>query len=103
MVEPISPQDLERRPEVSFPDFVLEAINGLITSKYRNGVAKFTQDEAVDAITANAPGFMGMERAEVFSKHYLDFEDVYRKQGWKVYFDRPGFNESYTATFTFSK
>jgi hypothetical protein len=46
---------------------------------------------------------MGMERAEVFSKHYLDFEDVYRKQGWKVYFDRPGFNESYTATFTFSK
>jgi ASC-1-like (ASCH) protein len=33
--------------------------------------------------------------------HWLDFEDIYRKQGWRVRCDVPGFNESYETYWEF--
>lgn len=35
-------------------------------------------------------------------QHWLNFEGAYRRAGWKVEFDKPGYNESYPATFKFT-
>ena len=33
----------------------------------------------------------------------MDIESIYRADGWGVYYDKPGYNETYTATFEFTK
>ena len=44
----------------------------------------------------------GLKRQDIFDNHWLDVEDLYRKNGWKVDYDKPGYNESYNAYFVFS-
>jgi hypothetical protein len=44
-----------------------------------------------------------LTRAFIFSKGYLNFEELYEAQGWKVVYDKPAYNESYKANFTFIK
>lgn len=38
---------------------------------------------------------------ELYKKHQLDIEEVYRKAGWVVSYDKPAYNENYDAIFTF--
>jgi hypothetical protein len=101
MVAPISPNEVEQMPEKAFPDFVLEAFNDVIQRNYRNGRAHFAFDEVVKEIVKRSP--KRLTKDQVYAKNYLDVEQVYRKQGWRVESDSPGFNESGTSTFTFSK
>lgn len=42
-------------------------------------------------------------RQFIFDKHWLDIEDTYRKAGWNVEYDKPGYCENYDAYFVFSK
>lgn len=95
-IEPIRPQDAKKQ----LPATVIGAINNLIEQCLAGNVATFTQDEAVAALLA---ADASLTRERIFSEHLLDFEDVYRAQGWKVIFDKPGYNESYKASFTFTK
>lgn len=37
----------------------------------------------------------------MLDREHLDVEDVYRAAGWEVTYDKPGYNETYDATFTF--
>jgi hypothetical protein len=46
---------------------------------------------------------MGVSRQEVFDNQWLDIEDIYREAGWKVSYDKPAYNETYKAYFTFSR
>lgn len=54
-------------------------------------------DKAIELIQFE----LGLSRQEIFDNRLLDVEDVFRSQGWKVEYDKPGYNESYPATFTF--
>ena len=40
---------------------------------------------------------------EVYDRNLLDVEDAYRKLGWKVAYDKPGYNEAYEGTYQFKK
>ena len=40
---------------------------------------------------------------KVFKNKWLDVEEVYRKAGWKVEYDKPGYCEDYEAYFVFEK
>ncbi len=42
-------------------------------------------------------------RAVVFAKGWLEVEDIYRKAGWKVKYDKPAYSENYPATFKFER
>ena len=33
----------------------------------------------------------------------MDFEDLYRKSGWSVSYDKPAYNENYDAFLIFNK
>lgn len=46
---------------------------------------------------------MDLLRGDVFERGYLDIEETYRKAGWSVVYDKPGYNETYDAFYTFTR
>ena len=100
-VLPITPEQAEEQQLNSIPDFVIEAVNGLIVKKYRREAkcAVLRQDEIIEAIQ----NVEFVERDVIIKNRWLDFEDLYRQAGWSVDYDTPGYNESYTPVFTFTK
>lgn len=111
-VKPIGPEDVARAKTQTFPDEVIEAFNELIAAGYTGGRSAVRQEDAVNLImdkmdAKNTPpigsGHRKHLRNEIFAKGWLNVEEIYRAQGWKVVYDKPGFNESYPATFEFSR
>jgi hypothetical protein len=100
LIKPISPDNIASAKADIFPDYVIESVNELIAANFSAGSANFTQDEVIDAIMSKAGD---LTRAFIFSKGYLNFEELYEAQGWKVVYDKPAYNESYKANFTFIK
>jgi len=104
MVSPITPSDIAAIKAETIPGFVIEAFNREITKKYSNGAARVFESAVVDAIMATAPlahDGKPMYRQRVYEEGWLDVEPLFRKIGWVVEYDRPGYNESYSAYFIF--
>lgn len=101
MIKPLSPDEADEAKAAAIPDFVIEAINGILATGKRN----FTQDEAILAIQKAYSIENGRKppRDRVFKEGWLDFEPIFRKAGWRVVYDKPGYCEDYAANFTFSK
>ncbi len=93
----LSPQEVLERKQDTTPELVLETVNRLLTEKITvDGRARIKQDEIMAILVEG-----GLNRREIFDKHWLDFEDRYRAAGWEVKYDKPGYNESYDAYFEF--
>ncbi|MBI2120170.1 MAG: hypothetical protein HYT94_00935 [Parcubacteria group bacterium] len=95
-VSPIKPGDIAKVKKTIFPDKVFEAFNELIVAHFSNGLSTIKQDDIVELMVKK-----GLERNQIFNNHWLDVEEVYRDEGWKVEYDKPAHCESYPATFTF--
>ncbi len=93
---PISPSDIPAAKAEHIPEDVFEIVNGLLAANFTAGRALFYQDDILAALEAK-----GHDRQDVFDKGYLNFEEAYRAQGWKVEYDKPAYNESYRAHFIF--
>jgi hypothetical protein len=100
LTKPISPNEIAGAKSGVFPDFVIEAVNELITENYTSGRARFTQDDVITKILSKTDY---CTREWIFAKGWLNFEEIYEAQGWEVVYDKPGYNESYKANFTFTK
>ena len=98
-VRPLSPKNVQQEKNLSIPDEVIEVFNALIAENWNGTSAKVTQDEALARIVA----VLEIPREHVFQLKYMDVEDIYRREGWHVDYDKPGYNESYGAYFVFSK
>lgn len=96
--KPITPKEIGSKN--SFPEEVIDAFNELIP---KNG-GIVMQNEVIDLIISKMQA-NGKEvsREDVFKNRWLDVEAVYRKAGWKVEYDKPGYNETYEASFSFRK
>lgn len=100
MVTPIKPSEVAAKKQTILPPEVIEAWNCLIAQKYSGGVARIEQKEIITAIKK----VMNLNDAKrIFTEDWLEIEDIYREAGWKVEYDRPGYDEDYEPTFTFSK
>lgn len=97
MTKPISPMECAAKKLEAIPDAVIEAFNTLIAARFDGRESGFRQSEIVEAITKA----MCIPIAEVFQKGYLDVEEVYRKAGWIVKYDSPGFNETFSPYYRF--
>jgi len=97
-VSPIKPNEIAGRKEETFPDAVLESFNQLIAEKFSGNSATIEQDDVLKLMVDK-----GLDRDEIFRRGWLDVEDVYRAAGWHVEYDKPGYNETYPATFTFRR
>jgi hypothetical protein len=99
MSEPISPDDVVKEKELAIPEDVFRVVNELIVENWHGSSASFCQDEIVKRLKA----IEGFPAHDIFNKGWLDFEPVYRRRGWIVEYDKPGYNETYPATFEFRK
>jgi len=98
MSGPIRPEDIPSEKVQSFPESVFEAFNELIVANIVDGRAMFTQENVIELMQKR-----GLDRREIFDNGWLNVEEVYREAGWTVAYDKPGYNETYSATFTFRK
>lgn len=99
-IEPIKPNDVIDEKLKSIPPEVIESFNEIIVEKFNGTESTFKQD---DVITKILNKLTNINKSDIFNKHWLDVEEIYRKIGWKVEYDKPGYNESYAANFTFKK
>lgn len=100
MIKPISPNEVLENKKTIFPDFVLESFNHLITKNFKGNKAVVRQCDVIEHILKINPD---IDRNYIFNNELLDVEDIYRSEGWDVYYDKPAYCENYEPTFTFSK
>lgn len=96
-VQPIRPDQVTEAKLHQVPDVVLEVFNDLIAERGAGkSVFKVYQDEIVARLEAR-----DLKRRDIFASHWLDVEPIYRDAGWKVTYDKPGYNETGRAYFEF--
>jgi hypothetical protein len=98
-VNPITPEEAHEKKASTIPDFVIEAFNELIAENFNGKSSTVGQSDVIDRITTKN----SIERHVIFRNNWLDVESVYEQSGWSVVYDKPGYNETYEATFTFTK
>lgn len=96
-VKPITPDEILDARQAIIPDEVITVFNEMIVENWRDGYADVDQDDVVTRIAAR----MNVERQVIFDKGWIDIEPIFRKAGWKVMYDKPGYCESYDAYFEF--
>ena len=77
----------------------METFNEFITEKWNGSSSTFKQCDLVKVIREKLK--LKPNDHVIFDKHWLDVEDIFRDAGWRVYYDKPGYNETYDATFEF--
>lgn len=106
MSGPIKPKEVQSKKTSSIPEEVFEAFNELIVEQWNGSSSNFTlrevADLAVTKLKANEE-YASITRQDLYDRKWLDVEPAFRKAGWKVNFDKPGYNENYDSNFTFSK
>lgn len=101
MVKPLAPADVGYAQAELFPDFVIETWNTVIAKHWSGTQSRIEQDDIILELIAASP--MLVDRGDVFARHWLDIEDLYRAEGWVVEYDKPAYNESYDPYFVFKK
>jgi hypothetical protein len=99
-MEAMTPKEIVELKMSRIPPKVFEAFNEAIADKLSEGYATVKQDDVVSRILSKIDN---VTRDQIFDNHWLDVEPFYRKKGWKVSYDKPGYNESYGAYWEFSK
>ena len=99
-IKPMSPQDIYDELETIIPSYVIVAVNNLLQLNYRGEYEiKISQKDILAEILKLAPE--GVTEKVILKNKYLDFEPLFQKYGWKIEYDKPGFNESYEPIFKF--
>lgn len=93
----LNPDEMRDYKVELIPPVVFEVFNKLIAENLSNKTSIVSQSDVEVALEGR-----GLYREDIFSKGWLDVEHYYEKQGWKVRYDRPGYNESYKASWTFT-
>ncbi len=102
-VKPITPDEVVKVKKTIIPNEVIEAFNECIAENWSDGSANFTQKSVVEKIMEKflAKGKDPHIKNDIFSKKWLDVEEIYAEAGWEVDYDKPGYREDYDADFTF--
>ena len=83
------------------PQSIILAVNELLTEKYRGtGEVSIKQKDIIERVLSIDDT---LTKNIIFEKKYMDFEDLYRKSGWSVSYDKPSYDENYDAYFIFNK
>jgi len=88
-----------KKAACALPPEVFDVWNGAIIKAWTGSNAILYQTKMANLIAAT----LNISRNDVYAKHYLDIEEVYRAQGWDVHYDRPAYCETYEPSFTFTK
>ena len=94
MIKPITPQEALNYNHI--PDEVMIIWN-IFVAKAIKGNGVIYQEDVINTITKETD----YSRDDIFKCNLLDVEELYRKVGFEVTYDKPAYNETYEATFTF--
>jgi hypothetical protein len=93
----ISPQEIMDNLPNIIPSSIIEAVNNLLSKKFRGSEVNIKQDEIIDEVRK----ISNITRDEIFENKWLDFETIYSNSGWHVLYDKPSRGDTYQAYFTF--
>lgn len=96
-IKPIGPYEVVGIKQQVIPDNVIDIFNRAIAKNFSGGISIVIQNSIVSQI-ANV---MDVDRSVVFQEHWLDIEELYREQGWKVTYYKPAYNETGEAYWNF--
>lgn len=98
-IKPIRPEETLVRRVQFFPTQVLESFNQLIAQNCINGESKVLKKDVTSLMMEN-----GLKEEEIYKKHWLDVEEIYRNNGWNVKYDQPGYgdDQDFEPYYTFS-
>jgi hypothetical protein len=101
---PISPDEAAKRQPSLIPPEVYMVVNRFLSERFSASRLIIYQDDVLEAviILMHQRG-MDCDSTKIFANHWLDFEEAYRGQGWKVTYDKPGYCESYRAHWYFER
>lgn len=97
-MEAMTPKQVVDLKMSRIPEKVFEVFNEVIADNLSDGYATVKQNDVIARILGKIDN---TTRQEIFDNGWLDVEPFYRKKGWKVTYDRPGYNETYEASWTF--
>ncbi len=99
-MKPIRPSELVATRLEQIPESVINCWNNIIAEKWEPNAKRSLvfQDDIIAVLLEKHPN---IERSDIFDKHWLDIEDIYRAQGWLVKYDKPHYTENYKANFEF--
>ncbi len=96
--QPIRPDEVVDKLEEALPPYVVKAVNNLVAKKWTGTSAQFNMDDLRNEVN-NIKAYDDLPIV-----HFpTNFEPIFRKAGWKVERDRPGYDENYPTNWTFSK
>ena len=98
-VKPITPSEVIASKQI--PDVVIETFNQEISKKWDGRKSVVFQDEVVDILISKLANEWTAN--DIYEAHWMDVEPIFRKAGWIVDYDKPGYNENYRPTYTFRK
>lgn len=88
----------------NIPPEVIKAVNEMIVSKMKGRLsAKISVKIRVDELIKKITELTGRDSKYIYDNHWLDFEPIFEMSGWIVKYDKPGYNEDYPSSFTFTE
>jgi len=102
--KPIRPEEVIQSLENIIPEWVIKGINEAIRENYRGSSFTIKQPDLIKFMIEQAPGPPEGElpwETLIHRRKWLDFEPLYENFGWKITYDKPGYNETYDPTFEF--
>lgn len=100
MSKPIKPSEVAAKKLESIPTEIIDAFNELIAENWKEGSKSscFKKKEVITLIRSK----LDISENDIYARSYLDIESVFKSAGWKVAYDKPGYNENYDGFYTFS-
>ena len=97
---PIKPDEVEEfiKKKKKIPEFIFDIFNDLIqeAALEQNKIFKVLQKDVVQRVNKKTG-------TKDWPRWWLDVEEDYRNEGWKVEYDKPAYCESYDPRFYFEK
>lgn len=97
-VTPLSPKDLKESVDKAIPSFVIRAVNKLLKKDFRGGEVIIRKKDLLSEIKK----IKEISDAELYDNKWLDFEPIFRKNGWNVAFESPDRDQSFDDYFKFN-
>ena len=104
MKKPITPAQAEKlkakAPLAKIPEEVFEAFNELLVKHFSGAVTSIRQKDVIALIKKK----MCLTNTDlIIENKWLDIEPFYKKQGWMVRYDKPGYcDQFYEPYFEFT-
>ena len=101
-MKPIKPNEIKKQQLENIDPEMIQAVNELLMKEFESYscslsqqdiIAKYFELKNLENTTIN--------RKIMFDRKQLNFEPLLEKEGWNVTYDRPGYNETYEASFKF--